>query len=372
MSMRVSYKKQVLFGVMLLAVLFGVAEGLSYTYVYFSIFHPVMSSVGDLDRFTTQGIYKYYGMIDYEYSTGHRQIVPNQHNDIINVNSHGFRGPEFSESKPDDTYRIFVLGGSTIYGIGLHSDHSTIPGHLQAMYDGQDTPFKTEVINVGIEGASSFTEHWMVKTKFLDMSPDLFIIYDGWNDATITTFDLKNLSERITPDVTESDGDTAGVFDYIYGEIVSERKVARILVNMRDAITPPPIRDPTYDNIPIDEKVSVWVDRWNEICNIGKERGFDVMVVVQPMLGSGNYTLDSFATWAYHDNHNDVLLERLEHYADALHSFEPCATTLDLRYVLDGVKRPVYFDGGHLNDFGNKIVASAIFEKSYPIVVGDQ
>ncbi len=45
-----------------------------------------------------------------------------------NLNSLGFRGSEFSEIKPPDTYRIFMVGGSTMFGSGATSDETTIPG----------------------------------------------------------------------------------------------------------------------------------------------------------------------------------------------------------------------------------------------------
>ena len=45
----------------------------------------------------------------------------------------GFRGTEFSEIKPSDTYRIFMIGGSTMFGAGATSDETTIPGYLQQL-----------------------------------------------------------------------------------------------------------------------------------------------------------------------------------------------------------------------------------------------
>lgn len=378
MSMRVSYKKQVLFGVMLLAVLFGVAEGLSYTYEHLFVVCDMMTSdaTSDIDFITKKNICGAYDMIQYDYSTGHRQIVPNQHNDIININSHGFRGPEFSESKPDDTYRIFVLGGSTMYGWGTTSDSTTIPGHLQAMYDEQDLFLKTEVINAGIPNIVSFTEHWMIKTRLLDMDPDLFIIYDGLNDAALHFENpgisedkhLKILSGESTLDeITAKQKTYSNVFSEILYEYITPTKTVQTLIDIRDILASAPQRSTQHDNTPIDKKVSAWVDRWNEICNVGKEQGFDVMVVTQPILSSNSH-MSEFTKRLYEHNKNELLEERLEHYAKALSDLESCTVTLDLRKVLYDIDRQVYIDAWHLNDFGNKIVASAIFERSYPIV----
>ena len=49
--------------------------------------------------------------------TGISQNVPNQHFRTININSHGFRGAEIFKEKPDETFRIFVVGGSTTFSV---------------------------------------------------------------------------------------------------------------------------------------------------------------------------------------------------------------------------------------------------------------
>ena len=92
------------------------------------------------------------------------------------------------------------------------------------------------------------------------------------------------------------------------------------------------------------------------------------MVAVQPALGSGNYTMSKSEMEWYESNSSEVLIERLVHYASALSKLGSCAVTSDLRGVLDDADRPIFHDAVHLNDHGNRIVASAIFEESYPVV----
>ncbi len=65
---------------------------------------------------------------------------------LVYINSHGFRGPEFTKIKSEDTIRIFVLGGSTTFGIGVF-DNQTYPYYLQTMFDKSKLNFKVEVIN---------------------------------------------------------------------------------------------------------------------------------------------------------------------------------------------------------------------------------
>ena len=39
-----------------------------------------------------------------------------------------------------------------------------------------------------------------------------------------------------------------------------------------------------------------------------------------------------------------------------------------MRNALDEEIKPVFYDGGHMNDLGNKIMADAIYEKIEPII----
>ena len=113
--------------------------------------------------------------------------------DTININSLGFRGDEFSEIKPDRTYRIFMLGSSPMFGYGATSDETTIPGFMQKFLDKTDFGFDIEVINSGVQAIRSDTELELVKQKLITFSPDLIIIYDGWNDlrSNISPNELK-------------------------------------------------------------------------------------------------------------------------------------------------------------------------------------
>ena len=97
------------------------------------------------------------------------------------INEHGFRGPEITKEKPVNTFRIFLVGGSTMYGSG-NDDSTQIFSVLQKKFDKKDFGFDIEVTNAGISGAWSKDEVSMVKNKLLDFSPDLIVVYDGVNE----------------------------------------------------------------------------------------------------------------------------------------------------------------------------------------------
>jgi len=96
-------------------------------------------------------------------------------------NSHGFRGNEFEKEKPDNTFRIFAVGGSNTFGVAVE-ENETWPAHLQQIINEEITGKKIEVINSGLSRAYTETEYILIKNKISALEPDLIIMYDGWND----------------------------------------------------------------------------------------------------------------------------------------------------------------------------------------------
>ena len=111
-----------------------------------------------------------------------RNILDDVENDEVNINSLGFRGNEFSEIKPDNTFRIFLLGGSQMFGTGATSDNTTIPGYIEHYLSKNEYEFGIEIINSGLKGVDSRKELLLLENMLLKFSPDLVIVYDGLND----------------------------------------------------------------------------------------------------------------------------------------------------------------------------------------------
>ena len=187
MSVQVSYSKQFTLGIFFLIILFAALEGSARTY---EIFNPDCTflekdAFEKVDYFTTRIICQDLNTTLYETFSGITIVSPNQHKDTLNINSHGFRGPDISKEKPDDTYRIFTIGGSTMYGYGSTSDKTTIAGYLQQEFENTNLGMNIEVINAGIPAADSYSESIFIKNKLIEFQPDLFIVYDGWNLSLI-------------------------------------------------------------------------------------------------------------------------------------------------------------------------------------------
>ena len=117
---------------------------------------------------------------------------------------------------------------------------------------------------------------------------------------------------------------------------------------------------------------SLWKDRWTEICDIGDEKEFKMIIILQPILGSGNKTLTG---WEYEflqtlgGDHNKTVYDK---FATGLYDLEKsCDKVIDLRNVFDDHPEQVYFDSAHVTKRGNEIVANQIFNIVSPMVLED-
>ncbi len=116
----------------------------------------------------------------------HRYIgyIPNPayHTDTDRHNSRGYRGDEFEVPKPEGTFRIVCLGGSTTYSYGVDDYHVSYPYLLQQALNERGYT-NVEVINAGAGSYTSWETLLNLEFRVLDIEPDLLIVYHGLNDV---------------------------------------------------------------------------------------------------------------------------------------------------------------------------------------------
>jgi len=112
----------------------------------------------------------------------------------IHHNAQGFRRVgEVSRRKPTGTYRIFLMGGSTAYGLGglwphlqrdfaVIPDSATIAANLESYLRDSIPEKHIEVINAAI--TSDWTHHHLIylNQTILNYDPDMILFLDGFND----------------------------------------------------------------------------------------------------------------------------------------------------------------------------------------------
>ena len=120
------------------------------------------------------------------------QIFPKNGQNVID--NHGFRCNvtytdyvenkelcKYPKEKPPDVYRIFLIGGSTIFSSNNDNAH-TASAFLQEKISLDIKNKNIQVINAGISAAESNQLVKLVKDKIIEFEPDLIVAYDGWND----------------------------------------------------------------------------------------------------------------------------------------------------------------------------------------------
>ena len=306
MSVQVSYKKQTMLGIIGITILLLVIEVIANVWWVTQINcefeqNEIFQSISEEKK-------RHLCLDFYEIKTSNDEIIPNQSTDSITINTLGFRGSDFSEIKPPNTYRIFMLGGSTMFGAGATSDETTIPGYLQQFLNEKNFGFNIEVINSGIQGADSNTESNLIERKLVRFSPDLIIIYDGWNDlrASNTPAKLKENWELMCELGKENN------FDVI--------------------ITLQPMAGFGNKNLTKQELKYV-------------EDGLDY---------NKNPLIESFSTY--------------QDYANYLQKVKMCTKVIDLRDIFDAEVGPIYWDEAHVSDKGNNIVAKSLANTIFPII----
>jgi len=356
MSVQVSYKKQTIFGVMLLLILLGAVEGGARVYEFYEPPNCVLlnsDSYKDVDPFLARQICLDMSQVLYE-EKGILQLKSNQHFPTININSHGFRGPEITMEKPENLFRIFMVGGSTTFGAGSTSDKTTIPSILEIKLEESNPTVNIEIINAGIPFADSFREVYYVKNKILEYNPDVIIIYDGWNDA----FHKRIYDESIHKMENQEDNEikfknfpfyrTPFVINKILGETSNENSEIKQLSNQKVILN--------------------WKNNLLNLCQIGNEKGFKTFIVVQPLVGTGNKNLSPYEL-KYLNSSKSNVLEIINGFTKELEILETtCSGTADFTNVLDGINEPIFYDQGHMNDQGNEIIAENLFNLINPIL----
>ena len=273
-----------------------------------------------------------YSILDttlfFEVVVDHISEIYSTNPETFSKNSEGFRGPEFNKDKPDNTYRIIAVGGSTTFGSGV-TDENTWPRILEKKLQNISESKNIEVINTGIGAITSFNESKLIKEKLIHYKPDLLIVYDGNNDMGC------KMVEHITKNHNES----------------KEAKIKSCGVYSPD----------NYEKI--------YAERWSEICRVGEENGFETVFILQPIPHFDKILTDQeFHNYFLRPEHTSYL-NSLESYAQQLGSIEKhCTAAADFRGVFDYYLEPLYWDYVHVGDRGNEILAGKVLELISPIL----
>ena len=366
MSVQVSYSKQFIFGIILLILIFVIVEIFSYvimnerdscnTGLWESGLYDDYS-----ENFVKSLCADYKTIIDFEKPYTHWE--PDQKTDTISINSFGIRGDDFNLKKESDVYRIIMLGGSTMYGVYATSDSATIPSFLDKKIQRENPNFNVEIINAGINGSDSFDEVSFLTDRLLQLEPDMIFIYDGGNDLLNNIRDEEILKEP-WPTETEKFFKQIRIY-YKTTHLIEflDRVIQKNIFNEQN------IKIDSISEEKIKQKITLWGERWSEFCNKQEMDKKDIIVAVQPYLGTGE---KKFSNWEQNIKLNNMRTDVAEHFpllVEQLKIIEKnCKKTLDLRDSFDNYEGTIFYDLIHVGDKGNEIMADRIYNEILPIL----
>ena len=246
-----------------------------------------------------------------------------------NYNSYGLRGSEFEETKPDNTFRIFAIGGSTTYGNGVEEEFAW-PSQLQKKLDELNLEKDVEVINAGIGAASAFQNYKQIKDKLIFLEPDLFIMFEGANDHLCMIPEYYNKYTNLSKEV---------------------------------------ILDKCGEHPP-EEHVLVMAERYSEFCELGKKIGFDVIVTIQPINEfEGKILTTHELEQIFAHPMRGVDIENYKILTKTILEKTSCSAVVNLTRIFDDYDLPIYADRVHTSNLGYEIIAENILDNVVPILV---
>ena len=101
----------------------------------------------------------------------------------VSINSLGLRGPAVSPTPAASVKRVLFLGDSVVFGHGL-GDGSSIPSQLEQQLNQPSAEHKTEVLNAGVPGYSTFQSELYYRLHGQHLKPDLVLLGFCFNDVT--------------------------------------------------------------------------------------------------------------------------------------------------------------------------------------------
>ncbi len=161
----------------------------------YSLEHILHRRADDLSSYTLNRKNFYYELYD---PVSQLRLKPDSYGfqgSGLYINKHGFVSNRAKDAqdpvldifpeKPDNFYRIVVLGGSSMEGVGLDHSNQTIPANLERLLN-ENKPDKNkvyQVLNFGIGGFFTGTELVKFLTELVYYEPDAVISLDGFNEV---------------------------------------------------------------------------------------------------------------------------------------------------------------------------------------------
>jgi lysophospholipase L1-like esterase len=323
----------------------------------------------------------------------------------IRHNSVGFRRDgEVSVAKPTGTYRVFLMGASTAYGLGGLWPHlqrefavldntQTISAYLEQQLQDSLPGVKVEVINAAV--TSTWTHHHLIylNQHILKYDPDLVLFLDGFNDF----YQFEPWHDQFASYAYGMPSRVILGEPTLYGLAYANawwlfRKSAAAHVGSRAGEALWELVRPRAPRTPIDVEASLTNVQRNFPANalkmheragaILRHEGIRTVFMMQPLLilerdrvgmPAIERALFEFNVESYRPGYEEYVKRAtpflLEH--ERAMAARVGATFMDLTTPFAGVEAQVYTDYAHLTPLGNRLLAERMLAHVLPGIRSD-
>jgi lysophospholipase L1-like esterase len=105
----------------------------------------------------------------------------------IAINSHGFRGPEFSVPKPPGMIRLAFLGASTTFCAEVSSNEAAWPHLVWQALEDRFPGAQLDYVNGAFPGYTVDSSTKNLRHRIRPLEPDVIVLYEGVNDLSRET-----------------------------------------------------------------------------------------------------------------------------------------------------------------------------------------
>lgn len=313
----------------------------------------------------------------------------------IEHNSVGFRrSSEISVEKPAGTYRIFLMGASTAYGLGGLWPHiqrdfavikntETIDAYLEEILSRSMPGMNVEVINAAI--TSTWTHHHLIylNQTILRYDPDMILFLDGFNDFfffepwhdQFGSYSYGLPSRIIMGEPT--------IYSLAYGNawwLFQKSAAAHVASRVVRSVAQTLSNQDSSEPLNVDEALAGLRSTFPENALKMHERsglilqreGIKTVFMMQPLLILDRdrdmppieRELFEFNVDSYRPNYEEFAHRAIDYLGRAEQAMAASvgATFLDLTDAFDGADGQIFTDYAHLTPRGNRLLAERISE----------
>lgn len=322
---------------------------------------------------------------------GYRPVRSTQgHGYAINANGFRYDSDLALKKKPGET-RIFVVGGSAAWGAGVNQRdlYTNVAERIARQ------ACRTCDVRIISAGGSAYVSTQELLLTLLDLSryePDAVVMLSGWNDiyAGYWGFDIREhfdyfgLGRIINDHYKRSKG-----WEMSPGKLIDDSDPApdyasytskiHYLVDKaiyaRAGVGEKKIEDRNKNKVPPADVVTRLEENISRMQALAKNRGFELVFWLQPTYFNTrkplvSYEIDRASSAFAADPFGNYVRDIYDLYRLSLpkHARARGYRFQDADPLIAGQNAPVFVDGCHLNDRGNRLLGQALAELALPII----